>query len=212
LTSPLADRAVRDPDCPERAAGCAGREPDRAEADRLDRDADCPEREPDCPAREVFFGAALLVALDDAGVLALEARFGDAADVRFDDALESRFDEAPDAPRFGDAPDAPRFDEAPFDEALEEPRFADDPLALAAEADFFDPRAGLAPDPLLLVCRPRVPPRLLDAPPLADLDAPPADFEDVRPFDRARPVPRSLSTAMSTSLLELGTPHSADAD
>jgi hypothetical protein len=65
-----------------------------------------------------------------------------------------------------------------------------------------DRRAALFSDPLLPAARPRLP--------LRGVDEPLADFEDDRPFDRARPLaPRSLSTAMSTSLFELGIPHDA---
>jgi hypothetical protein len=93
-------------------------------------------------------------------------------------ALDVCFEEPPDAPF---EPRAELPPDAPFEPGAELP--PDPPL-----------------DPLLVVCRPRVVPRLVDDPP--------ADFEDERPFDRARPVlPRSLSTAMSTSLFELGIPH-----
>jgi hypothetical protein len=78
------------------------------------------------------------------------------------------------------------FFAAPLDDARERPEvFGELPL------DF--------PSDPLLVCRPRV---------ARPVDDPPADFEDERPFNRARLVaPRSLSTAMSTSLFELGVPY-----
>jgi hypothetical protein len=98
-----------------------------------------------------------------------------------------------------------RFAAEPVPLDAESLRFAAEPVVLDAEAALLgavlpppparlDPRAALLPDPLLPVCRPRLP--------LRAVDGPPADFEDDRPFDRARPLaPRSLSTAMSTSLL-----------
>jgi hypothetical protein len=62
-------------------------------------------------------------------------------------------------------------------------------------------RGLLLLDSLLLACRPRPEPRLVDVPL--------ADFEDDRPFDGARLVPRSLSTAMLYLPFELGLPRVA---
>jgi hypothetical protein len=173
----------------------------RSDAEPLARRADA-VRSGEEPA---LLGEALVLFDDEL------ARLGEEA-VLFDDEL-ARLGEEPvpldeEPVLFEDEPARLGEEAVLFDDELarlgEEPVPLDEepvpPLRAAPACP--DRRAALFSDPLLPAARPRLP--------LRGVDEPLADFEDDRPFDRARPLaPRSLSTAMSTSLFELGIPHDA---